>query len=282
MYHQPVLLEEILSSIPQHAQTVVDGTFGHGWHSIAIAEHFPQAKIVGIDRDATMISKAEERLWEQNQIRIIQWSYADIDSLVDWVDYILLDIGVNMDHFKDWSRGFSIHDDATLDMRFDRTQKNSAQDIVNTYNSNDLSILFQKYADFTVTKADQIAFAITKYRSNKKIETTNQLKDILWSCGLGKNATAVIFQAIRIEVNQELKQLEQFLAVFDNILVPGGRCAIISYHSIEDRIVKQSFKSRVESEKYIAIHKKAIKPSRQEVQKNRAARSAVLRIIEKK
>ena len=282
MYHQPVLLKEILSSIPQHAQTVVDGTFGHGWHSIAIAEHLPQVKIIGIDRDATMIAKAQERIWENEKIDIIQGSYADIDSLIDWVDYILLDIGVNMDHFKDWSRGFSIHDDATLDMRFDRTQKKSAQDVINTYSSNDLSALFQKYADFTTTKADELSFAITKYRSHTKIETTSQLKEVLWYCGLGKNAIAVIFQAIRIEVNQELKQLEQFLEVFDKVLAPWWRCAVISYHSIEDRIVKQSFKSRVESGKYIAIHKKAIKASRQEVQKNRAARSAVLRIIEKK
>lgn len=285
MYHQPVLLQEILESIPGNPKNIVDGTFGHGWHSIAIAEKFPQTAILGIDRDAHMIQKASERLGKSS-ITIVQWSYANIVSLCQKngilsVDYILLDIGVNMDHFKETSRGFSIHDDAPLDMRFDTSQKESAYDIVNTYSATQLSDIFQKYADFTANKSDELAFAITKNRSHTPIQTTSWLKDLLGWCGLGKSAVTVIFQAIRIQVNKELAQLETFLENFDVILNAGGRCAIISYHSIEDRIVKQSFKHRVETGKYITIHKKAIKPSRQEIQKNRAARSAVLRVIQK-
>lgn len=254
---------------------------------MAIATQFPEAQIFGIDRDLTMIAKAEERLWSHNNITIRHGSYADVVAMChrQWiygVDYILLDIGVNMDHFKDGSRGFSVHDDAPLDMRFDTTQQLTAQTLINIESPESLSTIFQRYADFTPIKADELSRAIIKARKEKIIETTGDLRDVLWLCWLGKNASIVIFQAIRIAVNQELQQLENFLEQFDTILNPWGRCAIMSYHSIEDRIVKQSFKNKVESEKYIAIHKKAIKPSRQEVQKNRAARSAVLRIIEKK
>lgn len=286
MYHQPVLLKETLASIPTNVSIIVDGTFGHGWHSIAIAEQFPDAKIFGIDRDQAMIAKAQERLWPDSNITIWHGSYADIATLcakqwITWVDYILLDIGVNMDHFKDGSRGFSVHDDAVLDMRFDVTQEMTAEQLVNNESIENLSNIFQRYADFTPVKANELAMAIVKARKEKPIHTTGNLRDVLWSCGLGKSASIVIFQAIRIAVNQELKQLEEFLEKFDTRLNQWGRCAIMSYHSIEDRIVKQSFKNRVESGEYIAIHKKAIKPSWQEVQKNRAARSAVLRIIEK-
>lgn len=286
MYHQPVLLKETLASIPTNASMIVDGTFGHGWHSIAIADHFPHAQIFGIDRDQSMIVKAQERLWPENNITIWHGSYADIVALcakqwITGVDYILLDIGVNMDHFKDGSRGFSVHDDAVLDMRFDTTQPMTAQIFINNESIESLSQTFQKYADFTPVKADELATTIVKVRKEKPIQTTGNLKDVLWSCGLWKSASIVIFQSIRIAVNQELKQLEDFLERFDTIVNPWGRCAIMSYHSIEDRIVKQSFKNRVESGEYIAIYKKVIKPSWQEVQKNRAARSAVLRIIEK-
>lgn len=287
MYHQPVLLTETLASIPTHASIIIDGTFGHGWHSMAIAEQFPDAKIFGIDRDLAMIAKAQERLWPESNIAIWHGSYADIVALcakqwISWVDYILLDIGVNMDHFKDGSRGFSVHDDAVLDMRFDTTQAMTAEQLINTESIENLSSIFQRYADFTPVKANELAMTIVKARKEKPIHTTGNLRDVLWLCGLGKSASIVIFQAIRIAVNQELKQLEDFLERFDTILNAWGRCAIMSYHSIEDRIVKQSFKNRVESGEYIAIHKKAIKPSWQEVQKNRAARSAVLRIVEKK
>ncbi len=286
MYHQPVLLKETLESIPTNAKIIIDGTFGHGWHSMAIAMQFPDTKIFGIDRDLAMIHKAKERLWPESNIKIRHGSYADIISLcknnwINGVDYILLDIWVNMDHFKDGSRGFSVHDDSPLDMRFDTTQEMTAQTFINTASIQSLSDIFQRYADFTPIKADELGTAIAKARKEKLIQTTGDLRNVLWWCWLGKSAAIVIFQAIRIAVNQELQQLENFLEQFDTIINPWGRCAIMSYHSIEDRIVKQSFKNRVESGKYIAIHKKAIKPSWQEVQKNRAARSAVLRIIEK-
>lgn len=286
MYHQPVLLKEIIASIPNNAKIIIDGTFGHGWHSIAIAEQFPHAQIFGIDRDQAMITKAQERIWPNSNIAIWHGSYADVVPLceskwIQWVDYIFLDIGVNMDHFTDISRGFSIHEDAELDMRFDRTQSIDAKHIINTFSPQDLSDIFQRYADFSDKKANEISLAIAKHRKELNIQTTSALRAILSSCWLGKKAATVIFQSIRIAVNQELQQLEDFLERFDEVMHIWWRCAIMSYHSIEDRLVKQSFKNRVESGRYIAIHKKAIKPSWQETKANRAARSAVLRIVER-
>jgi len=184
MYHQSVLLQEILGSIPEHAHTIIDGTFGHGGHSMAIAQQFPDAQIFGIDRDLAMIAKAEERLGEQKNISIRHGSYADITELcveqsIAGVDYILLDIGVNMDHFTDVSRGFSVHDDAVLDMRFDTTQSLTAEQLINTESRENLSHIFQSYADFSPIKANELALAIIKARKEKAIHTTSNLRDIL-------------------------------------------------------------------------------------------------------
>gem|GEM_PF-590190 len=129
-----------------------------------------------------------------------------------------MDIGVNMDHFKDGSRGFSVHEDAVLDMRFDTMQEMTAQIFINTETIQSLSDTFQRYADFTPMKADELGMVIAKTRKEKPIQTTGDFRDILGSCGLGKSASNVIFQAIRIAVNQELKQLEDFLENFDAIL----------------------------------------------------------------
>lgn len=287
MYHTPILLREVIALIPPHTQVIVDGTFGHGGHSLAIAEAFPAAQIVGIDRDALMIAKAQERIAGIKNMTVVQWSYADIVTIchqqgIRWVDFILLDIGVNMDHFTDADRWFSIHGDAQLDMRFDRVQSLSAYDVINTYTIDTLASLFVRYADFTLAKATIIATTIAQQRKEKPIVSTKHLREIFWSCGLGKNASTILFQAIRIEVNHELDELELFLQRFDTLLNPWWRCVILSYHSIEDRIVKQQFKYAVESSQYIAITKKVVQPSRQEIKHNRAARSAKLRCVEKK
>ena len=287
MYHQPVLVKQIIESLPPRTNTIIDGTFGHGWHSLAILADYPWVNIIGIDRDIAMIKKAESRMWSQKNITLWHWSYADILDLckknnITDVDYILLDIWVNMDHYKQPDRWFSVHEEAKLDMRFDTNQSMTASIFINTATLDQLQQAFIQYADFTLPKAHELAQAIVIARKQNHIQTTTELRTILWSCGLGKNASIVIFQAIRIVVNQELQQLEKFLAIFDGILAIGGRCAIISYHSIEDRIVKQSFKNKVANGSYISIHKKAIKPSWQEIKQNKASRSAVLRIIEKK
>jgi 16S rRNA (cytosine1402-N4)-methyltransferase len=286
MYHIPVLLDEVIESIPIHSENIVDGTLGHAGHTIAIAEKFPHAQIIGIDLDPHIFIKAQKRSENYQNITLINDSYDHIirimqEQKIKSVDYILLDIGVNLEHFTNTTRGFSIHNNAPLDMRFNTEQDQTAADIIANYTPIQLSQIFQDYGDFTATKADEIARHIDQSRRKNRITDTQALRKILSECWLGKPASTVIFQAIRIETNHELAKLKKFLHVFDEILNHKGRLAIISYHSIEDKIVKQHFAQAVASGKYIAISKKVIKPSRQEIQRNRSARSAKLRIIEK-
>lgn len=281
MRHIPVLLQEVIDHIPTNAQTIIDGTTGHGWHTQKMAELYPNSHIFAIDRDPNILQKAKENTQQHNNIKYIHDSYANIDKHCPKADFILLDIGVNREHFEDKSRWFSIHDNAPLDMRFDTTQTTTAQDIINKYSHEKLKEIFIQYADFTGKKAEEITNQIIKARKNKTIQTTQELMQTRWECGIGKNASSVLFQAIRIEVNEELEQLQTFLAKIPKLLNIHGRCAIITFHSIEDRIVKNCFKQYDQDKVCIQVNKKAIKPSRQEIQKNKASRSSVLRVIEK-
>lgn len=279
--HIPVLLNEVLQSIPENARFLVDGTLGHGGHTQAILDKFPQISVLWIDRDPLIFAKTQENLsWYANRFQAKQWSYADIDILqTNKSDYILLDIWVNMEHYKDTSRGFSINWDATLDMRFDPNQGISAQQRIARASAADLEICFIDYADFTPEKAKELANSIIRARNRSPITSTRQLRQVLYDCWLWWPASSVIFQAIRIEVNQELEQLKIFLQKLPNLLNPGGRCWIITFHSIEDRIVKNYFKELLQKG-WNLYTKKAIQPNYKEVQKNKASRSAKLRIIE--
>jgi 16S rRNA (cytosine1402-N4)-methyltransferase len=186
-----------------------------------------------------------------------------------------------MEHFKDWERGFSLNFDSKLDMRFDNKSWKSAYDILNTYSSNDLTRTFVEYAEFTPQKSQEISHKIIEYRKKSPINTTFDLKKILNQVGLGQKASVVIFQAIRIETNKEIDNLKLFLESIPNILSKGWRCGIITFHSIEDRIVKNYFKDISKLDWFSLVSKKAIKPNYKEVQKNRASRSAKYRVIEK-
>lgn len=288
------MLSEVLSFVPEHAKLIVDGTLGHGWHTIVMAEKFPDAKIIGLDIDEKMLAKARLRVesatadvegWEllANRIECVQKSYADIQSIL-WdkkCDYILLDLWVNLEHFLATDRGFSLKGNATLDMRFDQGKTKTAEVVVNTYSPSDLKNIFVKYGDFTEKKAEELAETICRERNKNRIVTTFDLKKVLGLCGLGNSAVAVIFQAIRIEVNGELDNLETFLSTFAECLNVGWRCAIMSYHSIEDRLVKQSFQQLVNTWWFALLTKKVIVPNYKEVEKNKAARSAKMRVIEK-
>lgn len=294
--HSPVMLQEVLSFVPEHAKLIVDGTLGHWWHTIAMAEKFPEAKIVWLDIDHSMLEKAELRLRthphirgtpslnrEDKQVTCLQESYADIENILQWkkADYILLDLWVNLEHFLATERGFSLKGNAKLDMRFDQSKTMTAEEVVNTYSSSDLKSLFVHYADFTEDKAEELADVILRERKKTRITTTFDLKKVLGLCGLGNSAVAVIFQAIRIEVNGELDNLQKFLSTFGECLNIGWRCAIMSYHSIEDRLVKQSFAQLVNTWWFALLTKKVIVPHYKEVEKNKAARSAKLRVIER-
>jgi 16S rRNA (cytosine1402-N4)-methyltransferase len=160
---------------------------------------------------------------------------------------MLLDLGVNMEHFKDAERGFSINTDAPLDMRFDRTNALSAKEIINTYPSEKLEKILTAYGDFSLKTAQYLTKGIIEARGKHPIETTGQLKAMLHTLHCNQRKVAVIFQTLRIETNKELEQLEMFLKNFSKQIRLKGRCAIITYHSIEDRIVKNAFKTLAEN-----------------------------------
>lgn len=281
--HIPVLLEEVIKSIPESTNFLVDWTLWHGWHTQAILDKFPKISVLWIDRDPSILLATQEKLKEYgNRFQAKQWSYADIDTIqTNKSEYILLDIWVNMEHYKDTSRGFSINWDAPLDMRFDPSQWISAKQRITRASSADLETCFIDYADFTAEKAQELANAIIRARNKSAISSTRQLRQVLYDCGLWWPASSVIFQAIRIEVNQELEQLKILLQKLPSLLNSKWRCWIITFHSIEDRIVKKAFKSFAESKERVLYTKKAIQANYLEVKKNKASRSAKFRVIEK-
>jgi len=235
-----------------------------------------------------MLNKAKEQMKSiiynlSSKISLVHDSYTNITNILQdkKADYILLDVGVNLEHFKDGSRGFSIKENADLDMRFDQNAKKSAADIISDYKLQDLANIFITYGDFTEKKAKELAEAIVRHRNKEAIKTTYDFKKILNECGLGDKACAVIFQCLRIETNQEIQNIKTFLEQLPQVLSKNGRCAIISYHSIEDRLVKTFFKQLEESKEFTILTPKTVQPHYTEVAKNKAARSAKLRVIEK-
>ena len=290
--HTPVLLQEVCSFLDPESKLIVDCTLGHGWHTMALLSLAKDAKLIWFDVDQLMMNKAkwligtrdEEQgtsIWKR--IEYVHGNYADIVAVLAGrkADYILNDLGVNLEHFKAVERGFSIRGTAPLDMRFDTSQAVTAATIIASYTTDQLKHIFEQYADFSSPKSLELAQHIVTTRKEKSIATTLDLKNILNDCWLGDKACTVIFQAIRIEVNKELDNLQKFLSEFPHVMNLAWRCCIITYHSIEDRFVKQAFTTLVASGQYRLVTKKAIKPNYQEVAINRAARSAKLRIIEK-
>ncbi len=290
--HTPVLLHEVCSFLDPESKLIVDCTLGHGGHAMALLALAKNAKLIGIDVDEHMMNKAKEIIGTKDKeqgtrisgrIQYVRGNYTDIQNILWWkkADFILNDLGVNLEHFKAVERGFSIRWMAPLDMRFDTTQATTAADIVNKYSIDQLQNIFEIYADFSSPKALELAQHIVTTRKQKSIITTHDFKTVLNECGLGDKACTVIFQSLRIETNKEMDNLKTFLSAFPETLNSGWRCLVITYHSIEDRLVKQSFNELVETWKYKLVTKKPIKPSYKEVAANRAARSAKLRIIER-
>ncbi len=237
-----------------------------------------------------MLAKARDQLSSidtgQISLELIQGSYANISTILSQeekkADSILLDIGVNMEHFKDPERGFSIKGDGPLDMRYDPTQSLTAAYIVNRRSRAQLIDMFATYADIRSGNAEKLARIILESRERKEITTTFEFKALWNLAGFGEKAMAVLFQALRIAVNDEFGALRQVLADLPNILAPGGRCIVMSYHSGEDTIVKQAFAQLEDQWHGHRVTKKVIMPSYQEQQRNKASRSAKLRVWEKK
>ena len=285
LIHTPVMLNEIIGFVPSKYGVFIDGTLWHGGHSNWILSKFDWVELVWIDKDIGMIKKAKNVLAQyKNKKQYFEMSYSKIWEIVNslwWrkIDYLLLDLWVNMEHFKDASRGFSIKSDWPLDMRYDRSGGMSAKQLIWKYSEYKITNMLQQWGDFSQWYAKKIATTINKYIKN--IDTTQQLTDVLKDIGMNSRKIAVVFQCIRIEVNNELEDLTQFLNIFWEYLSSWGRCTIITYHSIEDRMVKLKFKEMAENG-FSILTKKVIKPNWIEIKKNRASKSAKLRVIEKK
>jgi len=292
--HVPVLFQEVIDAIPDHALRIFDGTLGHAGHTVGMAKAMiDQWKtdflVVWADRDAKMIEKARHTMDEsgidKKYFCIVQSSYAKLDFIVEqswWekFDYILLDIWVNMDHFKEADRGFSIKLDGALDMRFDTSSWQPASEWLQKASYKTLYEWFETYADFQPKFNERISKDLVVWKKRNPLVTTKDVKEWAESQGINDKKLAIIFQTWRIIINNELGELDEVLQSFTQFLHPGWICAIISYHSWEDRRVKNAFKSLHEQWQWTIVTKKVIKPHWQEVKRNKAARSAKMRLFE--
>jgi len=295
-YHIPVLLHECMEGLNiQPDGKYVDLTFGGGGHAKAILEKLDSGKLIAFDQDddAQANAIADERfmLLKQN-FRFLK-NNLKLMKLIP-IDGILADLGISSHQIDEGERGFSIRFDAPLDMRMNRQQTLTAAKVIREYEEEKLRFIFKFYGE--LAEAGKIAKHIINVRSDRKIETTGQLTDLLKAFRPANKLNkflAQVFQAIRIEVNDELGSLRQMLEQCTEVLKPGGRLVIISYHSLEDRLVKQYLKQgqfEGEAEKdlfgrvklpFRMITRKPIAPSDEEIKRNNRARSAIMRIAEK-
>ncbi len=250
--HTPVLLDEVLELLDCHpGQVMVDGTVGGGGHAYEILKRItPGGFLIGIDRDPNALEAAQKKLEEfQGSFKLVHANFADVKEVlkslgIDAVDGMLLDLGVSSYQLDEAARGFTYMQDAPLDMRMDPTQTFSAYNVVNEYSQQELERVIREYGEERWAK--RIAEFIV---SSRPIETTGQLVDVIKKAipaaarRKGPHPAKRTFQAIRIEVNQELKLLPRAIESAVEALKPGGRLCIISFHSLEDRIVKQMFRS---------------------------------------
>lgn len=303
--HQSVLLEEALDGLAIKADGIyIDGTFGRGGHSQAILARLgPQGRLIAIDKDLTAIEYARTHFKAEPRFEIHHGSYARLAEFAKaagvngQIDGILLDLGVSSPQLDEAERGFSFMKDGPLDMRMDQSQTLDAQRFVNQAKAEEMAQVFRDYGEERF--AGRIARAIVAARAEKEISTTGALAEIVKAANpkweKHKHPATRVFQAIRIHVNDELGELKRCLQQAVEQLAVGGRLAVISFHSLEDRLVKQFMRDREEGQRpppgvpirYEQLKTdfkrvgKAIKPAKEEIDSNVRARSAVLRIGEK-
>ena len=306
MKHISVLLEEAVNALNLDENSiVVDATLGYAGHSSEILKRIKRGRLFAFDQDSEAIKYSTDRLTSiGTNFTIIKSNFVHLKEKlnelgVEKVDACLFDLGVSSPQLDEQERGFSYHLDAKLDMRMNQDQEFSAYDVVNTYSKEELTKIFNDYGESKFSR--NIANKIIEYRKTKNIETTLELAEIIKTAvpmkfRIDKHPAKQIFQAIRIEVNHELDVIEPALEQALSMLNVGGRVAVITFHSLEDRIVKRYFKNVSEidikvkglpniPEEYLPDYKlvvnKAILPSKEELENNKRARSAKLRVIEK-
>jgi 16S rRNA (cytosine1402-N4)-methyltransferase len=286
--HRPVLLREVIDLLAIRADGVyVDMTVGLGGHAAAILERLgPEGILVGIDRDSAALEIAAERLQDKRAL-LVKGRFGEVREIIAGlniksVDGALIDLGVSMLQLKEHDRGFSFMSNEKLDMRMDVNEGLSAWEVINRYSEKELQRVLIEYGEEPLFK--KIAKRIVEARRSKEIETCSELADIVLQAygGRGKTHPATrTFQAVRIEVNQELDELRQGLSAMMSVLRPNGRACVIAYHSLEDRIVKNYFRDEGKEGTVKVLTKKPVVPAREEVLGNPASRSAKLRGIEK-
>lgn len=305
-YHKPVLFDEVMENIISEGDAVyVDCTLGGGGHTEGmLGRSSEKSKVIGIDQDKEAINFAKERLKKYgNKIEIFQDNFRNLDTVIylagyNKVDRILMDIGVSSNQLDNLERGFSYRYDAKLDMRMDRNLKISAYEVVNDFSEKEIADIIYKYGE--EPKSRKIAKNIVEYRKNKKIETTLELSEIIIKSigkSMKKHPSKRTFQAIRIFVNKELEVLEEALDKAVNLLKNNGKLLVITFHSLEDRMVKEKFREYenpctcppeipvcVCNKKSLGkvITKKPIIAKESELNENNRAHSAKLRIFERK
>ncbi|MBS4164380.1 Ribosomal RNA small subunit methyltransferase H [Candidatus Protochlamydia amoebophila] len=306
--HRSVLLEEVIEAFQTvQLKVFIDGTLGAGGHAEAILEHHPEIELyLGIDQDSNALNIANKRLekWKQ-KILLKQGNFSQFDIFLKEIgfssmDGLLVDLGVSSMQLDQPERGFSFSKDGPLDMRMNPEGKLTAADIVNTWSEHDLGKIFRDYGE--EKKWRLAARTIVQARQVKQILTTTDLANLLkpvfaWNPKKGINPLTLIFQALRICVNRELDVLEQLVSKTFDYLKPGGRVAVISFHSLEDRIVKNELRLAASDKwettglgsglfrdkKPVAklVNRKPICPHEKEIKENPRSRSAKFRIAEK-
>jgi 16S rRNA (cytosine1402-N4)-methyltransferase len=293
--HVPVMLDEVVGALVNgEAKLFFDGTLGGGGHAEAILNAAgPDSTLIGIDRDEGALRKTGERLQAfGDRIRLHHANFEAMKNVVnsegfEGVDGVLMDIGYSSNQVDDPERGFSFSDDGPLDMRMDRSEPLTAAAILNSYEESDLADMIYQYGEERASR--RIARAIVRRRSTEPFERTNDLADIAGRAAGGRKGrihpATKTFQALRIEVNRELECLKEGLKQGTSLLNPGGRMAVISFHSLEDRIVKYFFRELAKEEggskSFTIITRKPLIAGESELDKNPRARSAKLRVIER-
>lgn len=304
--HKPVMLNECIEGLNIKKDGIyVDGTLGGAGHSSQIVKRLSdKGMLIGIDRDQEALSAAKEKLKEYKNVKYIHGNHDDIERLlqeegIDGVDGILLDLGVSSYQLDERARGFSYMADAMLDMRMDKTQELTAKEVINTYSKENLIRILTEYGEERF--AHNIVNNIIKQRSIKEIETTTELVEIIKkSIPMSKqkdgHPAKRTFQAIRIEVNNEIEPLSNTIKQSIKMLKPQGRLCVITFHSLEDRAVKKAYQEAEgictcpsdlpycvcgAEKKGKIINKKPIIASEEELKENSRSKSAKLRIFEK-
>lgn len=306
--HVSVLLEETIDSLNIKPDGIyVDGTLGGGGHSLEICKRLgSKGRLIGIDQDMDAIKAATERLkGYKDKVTIVHSNYQDIDSVlrdlsISGVDGIVLDLGVSSYQLDNVERGFTYREDTPLDMRMDQSQPMTAKDIVNEYSEQELYRVIRDYGEDSFAK--NIAKHIVRARQDKPIETTGELNEIIRAAIPAKvrqgggHPSKKTFQALRIELNKELDVLEQSIDKMIELLNPEGRLSIITFHSLEDRIVKNIFRKNMNpcicppefpvctcgrASMGKVITRKPIIPDEEEIEFNKRAKSSKLRVFER-